>query len=428
MIFQNRFIKNFKELSITPNREVVLEILEAGLVAIDTEEIIKRSVVLRDEKLFIQGHEFDLTKYKKIKIVGFGKACPRAGKALEVVLGNRISEGAMVGLQKSDCIYIETFAGTHPRPSKQNIVAGTRIRDIVSSITEDDLLIVVVSGGGSALLCDSEFECDSVLKLYDDFLGKGGQISEMNTIRKHLSDLKGGGLAKLAYPATVIGLVFSDVPGNNFSDVASGPTYFDPTTIADAQKIIEEKKLSSYDLRETNKDLKYFENVHNFILVANTTAVEAMYERAVHKGIHTHILSTEFYDEALTVVKTMSSALKYHSLVLAAGEPRVRITKKGGNGGRNMYLCQSALYAGVITEGVVFASMASDGLDNSDMAGAIVDTETIKKIREKNIDEAIFYENYDSYNFFAKTGDLINTGPTGANVSDIMLMYKSNEF
>ncbi len=425
MINKSRFINNFEELSITPSRQIVLEILEAGLAAIDTELIIKKSVTLTGNLLSIQGNEFDLTKYKKIKIVGFGKASPKAAKAIESILGNLISEGAMIGLEKTDCAFIETFVGTHPRPSTQNLLAGNRIRSIVESSTEEDLIIAVVSGGGSALLCDSEFEHDSILNLYDDFLEKGGQISEMNTIRKHLSDLKGGGLAKLAYPATVIGLIFSDVPGGNFADVASGPTYFDPTTISDAQKIIEEKKLGSYQLKETNKNLKYFEKVHNFVLVANTTAVYAMQQTAFNKGIHAHVLSTEFYDDAVKVVETMSEALKDYSLVLAAGEPRVRITRKGGNGGRNMYLCHSALYRGVVTEGVVFASIASDGLDNSDMAGAIVDNETIKKIRENNLDEAIYYENYDSYNFFAKTGDLIKTGPTGANVSDIMLAYKN---
>ncbi|MFM7089125.1 MAG: glycerate kinase [Candidatus Paceibacterota bacterium] len=425
MISQNRHIKNFEELSTTPNRAIVLEILEAGLAAIDTELILKNSFILDGDTLSVQGKDFDLTKFKKIKVVGFGKASAKAAVALDNILGDRISEGVMVGLVKSDCEHIETFAGTHPRPSSQNLVAGTRIREIVSSCTEDELVIAVVSGGGSALLCDSEFECDSILNLYDAFLGKGGQISEMNTVRKHLSDLKGGGLAKLAYPATLIGLIFSDVPGTNFADVASGPTYFDPTTVADAEKIVQEKNLGSYELKETNKDPKYFENVHNFVLVENKTAVSAMQKHALDKGIKAYILSTEFYDEAVTVVREMDDALAEHPLVLAAGEPRVRITKKGGSGGRNMYLCQSALYTGIINEGVVFASLASDGMDNSDMAGAIVDSETKKKIKDRNLDEAIFYENYDSYNFFSKIGDLINTGPTGANVSDIMLMYKN---
>ena len=117
-------------------------------------------------------------------------------------------------------------------------------------------------------------------KLYDGFLKTGRTIAEMNTVRKHLSLLKGGGLAKIAYPATVIGLIFSDVPGNNFENVASGPTYKDKTTIADAQKIITENNLGKFDLIETPKEDKYFEKVYNFVLVSNKTAVEAMAKKA----------------------------------------------------------------------------------------------------------------------------------------------------
>ncbi len=159
------------------------------------------------------------------------------------------------------------------------------------------MIIVLVSGGGSALLCCPEKECKQGMLFTIAFLKTGGTISEMNTIRKHLSLLKGGGLAKIAYPATVIGLIFSDIPGNAFENVASGPTYKDKTTVADAEKIITENNLGNFELIETPKEDKYFEKVHNFVLVSNTTAVDAMAKKAKELDLDAKIVSTELYDE-----------------------------------------------------------------------------------------------------------------------------------
>ena len=255
------WVKNYDELAITPNRKLALEIMNAGLDSINTEKVIGSSVRLDGNILRIQEQEFDLAQFKKIKVVGFGKSSCSAGRALEKILGERINQGAIVGLEKIDLKYIETFAGTHPRPSEKNIEAGNKIYEIIKDSTEDDLIIVLVSGGGSALLCYPESEYIQGAKLYDAFLKTGGTISEMNTIRKHLSLFKGGGLAKIAYPATVVGLIFSDVPGDVYVNVASGPTYKDETTIAGAQKSITENNLGEFVLNETPKDDKYFENV-----------------------------------------------------------------------------------------------------------------------------------------------------------------------
>ena len=416
----HRYIKNFTELATTPERKQVLNLLDVGLQAINTQEAIRRNIQLEGNILSVMGQSFDLSQFARIKVVGFGKASCDAAVALEEILGNKINQGVVIGLDALACSVIETFAGSHPRPTHANALVGERIRRIVEESTEDDLLIVIISGGGSALLCSSSEECDDLSRLYDAFLSKENTIRDMNTVRKHISILKGGGLAKLAYPATVLGLVFSDVPGDNFEDVASGPTYLDTTTIKDAQKIIEEKELGVYNLIETTKDLKYFEKVHNFVLVANTTAVSAMEQEAIRMGLPVQVLSTELYDDAKEVARALCTASS-GGVVLGAGEPKLRITRKGGSGGRNMYLAHAVLAQGLMRDGLTFASLASDGLDNSDLAGAIVDMNTVEKIRAKNLDEAIFYENYDSYNFFAKTNDLIQTGPTGSNVSDIMI-------
>jgi glycerate-2-kinase len=299
------------------------------------------------------------------------------------------------------------------------VEAGNKIYEIIKDSTEEDLIIVLVSGGGSALLCYPESEHVQGLALYNSFLKTGGTISEMNTIRKHLSLLKGGGLAKIAYPATVIGLIFSDVPGDAFQNVASGATYKDNTTVADAQKFITENNLGDFDLIETPKEDKYFDQVHNFVLVSNKTAVEAMAKKAEELNLEAKIISTDLYDEVdKALEKIFSSA---GPVRLAAGEPRVNVPKNAGKGGRNLHMALEAVKMRLVDDDSVFISFASDGMDNSDAAGAIVDRETMEKVAKLQLDVHAYSARFDSYNFFQQTGDMIFTGPTGANVSDLMI-------
>ncbi|MFA5931971.1 MAG: DUF4147 domain-containing protein [Candidatus Paceibacterota bacterium] len=428
---QRSWIKNFEELATTPNRKNALEIVEAGLDAINTQKVIKNKINLEDGVLFIDGESFDLNKFKSIKVVGFGKSSCDAALALEEILGSRIKMGAVIGLSKVDAKYIETFAGTHPRPSEVNVPAGKKIYEIIKDSDAADLIIVLVSGGGSALLCYPESEYVEGAKLYDAFLKSGKTISEINTVRKHLSLLKGGGLAKLAYPATVIGLIFSDVPGDIFENVASGATYKDNTTIEDVKKIIAENNLGDFELIETPKEDKYFEKVHNFVLVSNKTAVEAMAKKAQELNFNTNIVSTNLYDEDEKAIKKIFSAKKEGTVVLAAGEPKIVIMKKGGRGGRNLHMGLEVVKDEMINkkdrEDSVFISFASDGMDNSDVAGAVVDKNTLNEIEKLGLDVDDYLDRFDSYTLFQKTKDMIITGPTGANVSDLMvLLTKKN--
>ena len=419
-------IKNFTELATTPNRKMALQIMEAGLKSIDTENVVFNSVKLENNILSVAGKNFNLNNFKKIKVVGFGKSSCDGVMALEKILGSKIKEGAVIGLSKVSCDYVETFVGTHPKPSLLNIEAGKRIYEIIKDSKEDDLIIALVSGGGSALLCYPENECEQGAKLYDAFLLSGKTINEINTVRKHLSLLKGGGLAKIAYPATIIGLIFSDVPGDNFSEVASGPTYKDKTTIADAEKIITENNLGQFDLVETPKEDKYFEKIHNFVLVGNITAVEAMAKKSEELGLEAKIVSTELYDEADEALKKIFSSQKENSVSLAAGEPSVVVPKNAGKGGRNLHLGLEVIKNKMLEKenfsDSVFISFASDGMDNSDVAGAVIDKYTIEKAKKLGLNAQDYSERFDSYDFFQKTGDLIFTGPTGANVSDLMIL------
>ncbi len=423
---EESLIKNFNELATTSNDKIALEIMEAGLKAINTERVIESSVAIIGNILSIKGRDFDLAKYNKIKIVGFGKSSCEAALALEKILGSRIISGAVIGINKISCEYIETFTGTHPKPSLQNTEASKKICDVIKNSKEDDLIIVLVSGGGSAFLCSSENEWEQGVRLYDAFLKSNKTITEINTVRKHISSLKGGGLAKIAYPATVISLIFSDIPGDNFENVASGPTYKDKTTVEDAKKIITENNLGDFDLMETPKEDKYFEKVYNFVLVSNKTAVEAMANTAKKLGLGTKILSTELYDEVNTVIKKIFSAEENNTAVLAAGEPRIEVREKEGKGGRNLHLGLCATKEGKISPNSVFISLASDGIDNSDVAGVLVNKSILEKAKKMGLEPNDYFNRFDSYSFFEKTGGMIKTGPTGSNVSDLMILLNKN--
>ena len=416
------WIKNFDSLATTENRKLALAVAEVGLGAINTEDVILNSIKLEDNVLSIMGEVFDLSKFKNIKVIGFGKASCAAALALEKVLGSKIGKGAVIGLEKATTQHIETFIGTHPCPSEQNIEAGKKIYEIIKDSSEEDLIIVLVSGGGSALLCYPENEYIQGAKLYDAFLKTGKTITEMNTVRKHLSLFKGGGLAKIAYPATIIGLIFSDIPGDNFENVASGATYKDASTIADAKKIISENNLGEFDLVETPKEDKYFEKVHNFVLVSNKTAMEAMIKKGKELGLKTKIVSTELYDEAKTALPKIFSVKEDEVLVLAAGEPKIEVKDKSGKGGRNLHMGLEAIQMKLVDDNSVFISLASDGMDNSDAAGVVVDKNTIEKAEKLGLNIDDYLNRFDSYTFFQKTGDIIMTGPTGANVSDLMIL------
>lgn len=423
---QKQWFKNYDELATSPNRKIAFDIANAGYNAIDTELVVANLVQLENNILTIADKSFDLNNFNKIKVIGFGKASTLAALALEKVLENRISEGAVIGLHKTPCNFIETFAGTHPKPTDVNILPGQKIFDIADKSDENDLIIVIVSGGGSALLCYPESECEQNSRLYDEFIKCGKTTIEMNTVRKHLSLLKGGGLAKVAYPATVIGLIFSDVPGDNFEDVASGPTYKDMSTIDDVKMIIKSDNLDDFDLIETTKDDKYFEKVFNFVLVSNKTAVEAMQKKSEELGLRAKIISTELYNETHLALKEIFDAQKDFAgeVILAAGEPDLKVTKKGGSGGRNLYMGALAVKMGVIDSNSIFMPLASDGMDNSDAAGAVVDRSTIDKIVESGIDLDEYLANFDAYPIFNNTSEMIITGPTGANVSDLMILFK----
>jgi glycerate 2-kinase len=421
---QKEWIKNAEDLSTTEARKKALQIISAGFDSIDTKKIIRDSISLKEDDLIIKDEKIDLKKIKRIIVIGFGKASATAGYEIEKILGDRIFDGVIIDLSVFGLKKIHGFKGTHPKPSQTNLEASEKIVSLSKGISKQDLVIVIISGGGSSLLCWPREELEQNSRLYDEFLQTGGNIEELNTVRKHISEIKGGGLAKIFYPAKIIGLIFCDIPGGKYEKVASGPTYKDTSTITNAENILKKYGLKGFNLNETPKEEIYFKNVTNIPMLSNEIALSAMAQKARQLGLNPKIMSSEIYGSAEEALLEMQNSIDGSDIILAGGEIKLIVKTKGGKGGRNQYLALKAVET--IKDNEIFVSIASDGIDNSDSAGAITDSMTIEKIKEKNLNVKEYLDKYDTYTFFEETGDLIFTGSTGANVADLMLLLKDN--
>ncbi len=418
-----QWIHNTGELAITPARRDALAIAEAAYNAIDTESVIRSHLSLEGTNLSVGGKTYNLAAYDRIRVFGIGKASCKATGAIDALLEGHITDGLAIDVRAGSCGVIDTIQGTHPRPTPANAVASGRIVEMAKESTERDLVIVVVSGGGSALLCYPEEECEQAARLYDDLLRVGATIEEMNTVRKHISGVKGGALAAFFAPADIIGLIFCDIAGDHFEDIASGPTYLDRTTVADAQAILDKYQLTGYALTETPKDPALFSHVHNVPMVSNGAAVEAMMKEAERLGYRAVSVGRDLFDAPRALVERMMKEKGEKTAVIAAGEPSLTVTKKGGKGGRCQYVALEALK--LLGQEDTLLAFASDGTDNSDSAGAIADTRVVEKARERGVSIDEHLANFDTYGFFEVTGDLPFTGVTDANVSDLFVLLSS---
>lgn len=425
------YIKNYDSLAISAERKIVLDIIEAGLAAIQPEQVLS-NIQLQGNSLAIQEHTFDLSSYERIFLLGFGKGSGAVAKKLEEILGEKLTEGCVIDVTLEHFTKVQFTLGTHPLPSEQNISFTEQAIKQLSHITEKDLVLVVICGGGSAMLvAPNTISLDQKIEINKALLESGATISEMNTIRKHISRVKGGGLAKIVYPATVISLIFSDVPGNDLSVIASGPTEKDPSTINDAQNIIEKYGLLQKlqfplnDLIETPKENKYFENVHNLLLLSNLTALEAMQQKALLMQWKASIYSEKFQGEAKIAGKELIFQTQEGTILLIGGETTVKVRNIHGKGGRNQELVLSALNH--VEDDVILCSLDSDGWDNSSFAGAIGDSLTLKKAKGLNIDPELYLNENNSLEFFQKIKDGVSTGRLPSNVSDLIVILKKTK-
>ncbi len=427
-------IVNFKRLAKNSLRKKALLVAEAGYEAIDIKKIVKKEIAIHREILNIKGQRINLNDFRRVFLIGIGKGSALACASLAKILGQRLTEGIALDTKKlkAENLKLKTFVGTHPLPSRQNINVTQKIIKLAKDLKKDDLLITFICGGGSALACANKKELRGEILATKKLTYAGTNIIELNTVRKHLPGIKGGDLAKIAYPATVISLIASDVLGNDLSMVASGPTVFDKTTKKDAERIIKKylhKSILTNTLMETPKDKKYFQKTKNVIFVSNQEPIDAMVKKAKKIGLTPKIYSLKLRGEAKNALRPIIKKIKRGQIILAAGETTVTLKsqiansqfRKLGKGGRNVEAVLSVIPQ---TKNLAVLSFASDGRDNTEAAGAIADSSTIIKAQKSKLDPQKYLNRHDSFNFFKKTDDLIFTQQKTFNVSDLMIILK----
>jgi glycerate-2-kinase len=427
----DHIIKNFDKLATSGLRKQAFLIAEAGYHAINTDKAIRHYVVFdaQKQRLAVCGKKFDLKNFKRVFCVGIGKAALEAVTSLSLILKDSITCGYVIDLKTGDLpLNITSRAGTHPYPSEENIKYTKELVALLENLGEDDLVLCVVSGGGSSLFTwPQDLSVEDQTKLFKTLTKQGATIAEINTVRKHTDRVKGGNLAKLLYPATVVSLIFSDVPADDLSMVASGPTVLDGTFTLDAAAVLEKYNvlkqldLPKLKLHETPKQEKYFVKVHNLLLVSAKSVLEAMKSRAEDLGFEIEVFSEHFQGEARKLGVEIISQTKKGRCLLGAGEGTVTITGQG-LGGRCQEMALAALPE--IGEDQVLLCLASDGHDNTDAAGAIADRQAFLKARALGLDPKTYLENNDSFHFFESLDDLVFTGLTGSNVSDFFVYLR----
>ncbi len=433
-------------------RDLALKSLEAALKAVDPKQIMKSKLSLKDSTLSIEDYVFDLNKFNNVYVVGGGKASGSMAEALEQILGKRITCGLVNvphGAESKTSI-IELHGASHPVPDEAGVTGARRMLEIADLADKDDLVICLISGGGSSLmpLPRGNVSLADKREITEALLRSGATINEINTVRKHISDFKGGWLAKKAYPATVLNLILSDVMGDPLDFIASGPTVPDSTTFSEAVEVLKKFNLwigAPVSIREVlsdgvkglipetpKADDEAFKNVHNVIVGNNRLSSFVALERLKSAGLNTLLLTAALEGEARQVGIVLASIAKEVSVsgnpvpkpagIIAGGETTVIVTGKG-KGGRNQEIALAAATKLRGLDGTVIASLSTDGIDGpTHVAGAIVDGKTLARAAEVGLSPEKFLADNDSYHFFSKLGDLIFTGPTGTNVNDISVI------
>lgn len=448
MLFKNRekIIENGQTPQLKMVRSEILDILTSAIEAVNPYNAVKSK--FEGKSIVFDSETIDISDFENVYLIGFGKASVGMSQAvcdsIDVKTGVIITNDPKSKVKNDNII---TSVGSHPIPDQESINGTEKILDIVNKCGENDLLIVLISGGGSALLCKPRVSLNDLQKTTDFLLKSGANINEINTIRKHLSFVKGGQLA-VSVKCTVISFIVSDIIGDPIEFIASGPTYPDSTTYSDAKKI-----LKKYDLwRELPSPVKIlieegiqskipetpkrnnpvFNNVFNYIVANNKIACNAAKDKAEELGYKTMLLTTCLDGEAKNVGKYLvEKATNYLTnakkmIFISGGETTVTIKGKG-KGGRNQEMILSSVEE-IADKDVIFSSFASDGIDGmSDAAGAIADAFTLLRAQKKDMNTKRFLEDNNSYEFFKNLGDIFDTGPTGTNVMDIQIMIKIGE-
>lgn len=453
IINKKELVANSRSSRDREARQLALDSLEAALKAVDPKQIIKSKVKLKGAILNINTYSFNLKNFSNIFVVGGGKASGLMAEALEEILGDYITEGAINVPSTSTqpkTQKIKLQKASHPIPDEAGMTGTRKMLDVVSQADEDDLVICLISGGGSSLmpLPRGEVSLRDKQEVTRALLKSGATINEINAVRKHISEVKGGWLAKKAYPATVVNLLLSDVVGDPLDVIASGPTVPDSTTFSDAIHVLKKYRLwekISASIRklllegeegripETPKaDDPAFKKVYNIVVGNNYTASMAAYSKLQNEGVNTLFLTSYLEGEARHVGKmfaamiceiaTSGKPIPKPAGIVTGGETTVTVSGNG-IGGRNQEICLGAALKINHMDGAVVASISTDGVDGpTDAAGAIADGKTVLHAQKLNLNAEQFLLDNDSYTFFSKLNDLIFTGPTGTNVNDVSVI------
>lgn len=426
-------------------------LFSAAVDAVQPASLIQRTVTLDKTSLTVRTgaktSTFPMTG--KVLLVGVGKGAGPMAEAFLPLLGQHLTGGVVIVPKGTELPLdpVATVGGEHPLPGPGSLQAGAQLSSILVGRHPLDLVCWCLTGGASSLLVHPVpgVSLEDKLAVNHLLLACGAEIHEVNTVRKHLSQLKGGNLARLASPATVVGFILSDVIGDDLSTIGSGPTVPDPTTFSDAWKVLE-----TYDLLQSIPESvkthlsqgcrgviadtpkpqdQVFSRVHNFLIGSNSLALEAAASAARQLGYTPQRIAEPVSGDTTTAARAFAQQMKADVLaarepicLLAGGETTVQLTGKG-QGGRNQE------FALIVAEelqnegGWTLLSAGTDGIDGpTDAAGAFVDGDSIRRAREKGFDPPAVLKDNDTYPFFSALGDLFQPGPTGTNVMDIKIV------
>ncbi|MEM3552616.1 MAG: glycerate kinase [Candidatus Bathyarchaeia archaeon] len=452
---KNLLIENGLTIEAQEARRLVLNGLEETLKLADPNSFLSRWVSRANNILQVGELKFNLNNFKRIFLVGAGKAGGSMAAFIEAILEDKLTEGWVnipKGYKVPSLRRVNIHESSHPIPDEASVTGALKIINIVEKAEAEDLIICVLSGGASSLMAypRNGLTLKDKQEITRKLMLAGADIKELNCVRKHLSAIKGGWLAKKAYPATVISLILSDVIGDDLSVIASGPTAPDNSTFKEAIEI-----LMKYDvwsnlsqsirgflldgekglIDETPKEGdECFQKTYNFIIGSNRDVCFNLLEFYKRNGLNSIFLTSQligeareagkFYASILREIESSNNPIKKPCVVILGGETTVTVKGKG-IGGRNQESMVSACIEIDGINGAAIASMGTDGIDGvTDAAGAIIDGFTLQRAKQLKLNLKKVLQENDSYNFFKALNDLIFTGPTGTNVNDIVLIVK----
>lgn len=427
-------------------------IFRAGVDAVRADEAVRRSVRCEGGRLVIGDDRYILDDFRNITVVGAGKATASMADAVEELVGEDRIAGGYISVKYGHGAPLARIAvgeAGHPIPDSAGVENTRKILALLEEMGENDLVFCLLSGGGSALLpAPAEgitlTDKQEITRL---LIGCGAPIEDVNAVRKHLSMIKGGNLARAAAPARVVSLILSDVVGDDLGTIASGPTSPDPTTFRECEKILMRYSLTEIvpgsireriaggiagKIPETPKPGDpIFKGVTNLIVGSNRIALEAAREKARELGMHPVILSSEVIGDVgdfasevrrrIEEVQAKGIPAAPPACLLWGGETTVKI-QGAGRGGRNQEMALRVALGISGKKGVIFLSGGTDGSDGpTDAAGAWVTGETVERAKSKELQPIEFLHRNDSYAFFSRVGGHVFTGPTGTNVMDLYL-------